>query len=143
MNREIDGTDEEILRILWQDGRISMQRLGQLVHLSGQAVKNRIEKLEALGIIQHYTVNINCPVYDCKIHALIKLELGLPQRLSFEEFIRRSPCRILHCYQITGRQSYIIDVFFRSDEERDNFLADVGKYGVYEIDLILRTIDRV
>ena len=45
-----DKTDEEIISILWRDGRITMQELGRRVHLTGQAVKNRIERLEDLGI---------------------------------------------------------------------------------------------
>ncbi len=141
MNNEVDKIDEQIINILWHNGRITMQQLGQMVHLTGQAVKNRIEKLEQLGIIQHYTVNVNCPVYGYKIHALIKLELGMPQKTAFEDFIRQSECNILHCYQVTGKQSYIIDVYFLSEPERDAFLAAVGRYGVYSIDLVLRSID--
>ena len=42
----LDATDHEILRILSLDGRISMKELGVKVHLTGQAVKNRVERLE-------------------------------------------------------------------------------------------------
>lgn len=104
MSGGVDKIDEQIIRIPWRNGRITMQQLRQMVHLTGQAVKNRMEKQEQLGIIQHYTVNINCTVYGYKIHALIKLELGMTQREIFEEFIKRSTYKIVHCYQVTGKQ---------------------------------------
>ena len=31
-----DDIDEAIIRILWRDGRITMQELGRRVHLTGQ-----------------------------------------------------------------------------------------------------------
>ena len=126
-----DDIDEEIIRILWRDGRITMQELGRRVHLTGQAVKNRIERLEDLGIIQRYTVNVNCPVYGYKIHALIKVEL---------DFISRSEYKIIHCYRVTGKPSYVVDAYFMSEEERDGFLAEAEKYGVCSIDIVLRTV---
>lgn len=141
MKDKLDDIDEKIIRILWGNGRITMQQLGREVHLTGQAVRNRVEKLESLGIIHHYTVNINCPVYGCKIHALIRLAPGLGQRRPLEQFLRRSPCRILHCYYVTGRQSFVIDVFFLSEAERDAFLSDLSAFGSFEVDIVLDTLD--
>lgn len=141
MSGEIDKIDEQIINIIWRDGRITMQELGRRVHLTGQAAKNRVEKLEDIGVIQRYTVNVNCPVYGYKIHALIKLELGMSKGPAFEDFVKRSQYHVIHCYQITGRQSYVIDVYFMADEERDKFLAEIGKYGVYSIGLVLRSVE--
>ena len=111
-----DEIDEEIIRILWRDGRITMQELGRRVHLTGQAVKNRIERLEDLGIIQRYTVNVNCPVYGYKIHALIKVELSASQPQGFEDFINSGQYKIIHCYRVTGKPSYVVDAYFMSED---------------------------
>lgn len=135
-----DKTDEEIISILWRDGRITMQELGRRVHLTGQAVKNRIERLEGLGIIQRYTVNVNCPVYGYKIHALIKVELSASQPQDFEDFISHSEYKIIHCYRVTGKPSYAVDIYFISEEERDGFLAEAEKYGVCSIDIVLHNV---
>ena len=68
---KVDQVDEQIIHILRHQGRITLQELGEKVHLSGQAVKNRIEKLEDKGIIQQYTVNVNCRVYVYQINSVI------------------------------------------------------------------------
>ena len=61
-NKKIDKTDHEILSILHKEARISMTELGKRVHLTSQAVKNRLDRLTDLGVVQHYTVNVNCPI---------------------------------------------------------------------------------
>jgi Lrp/AsnC family leucine-responsive transcriptional regulator len=35
------------------------KQIGQLVHLSGVAVANRIQRLEEIGVIEGYTVRLN------------------------------------------------------------------------------------
>ena len=93
-----------------------------------------------MGIIQRYTVNVNCPVYGYKIHALIKVELRASQPQVFEDFINSGQYKIIHCYRVTGKPSYVVDVYFMSEEERDGFLAEAEKYGVCSIDIVLRTV---
>ncbi|GGA29684.1 hypothetical protein GCM10011384_19020 [Psychrobacillus lasiicapitis] len=39
--------------------RIQWKELGQKIHMTGQAVGNRIRRLEDLGIIEQYTITIN------------------------------------------------------------------------------------
>lgn len=68
-NKKIDKTDHEILSILHKETRISMTELGKRVHLTSQAVKNRLDRLTDLGVVHHYTVNVNCPIYGYKVSA--------------------------------------------------------------------------
>ena len=81
-NKKIDKTDHEILSILHKEARISMTELGKRVHLTSQAVKNRLDRLTDLGVVHHYTVNVNCPIYGYKTHALIKI-YEVPVGLSY------------------------------------------------------------
>ena len=67
-NKKIDETDHKLLSILHRDARISMTELGKQVHLTSQAVKNRLDRLTDLGVVNHYTANVNCPVYGYKTH---------------------------------------------------------------------------
>ena len=62
--KELDETDIKIINALKKNGRISMTDLGRQVYLTSQAVKNRLERLQDLGIVERYTVNVNCPVFE-------------------------------------------------------------------------------
>ena len=55
-DERLDATDLEILDLLRADGRATLAAMGARVSLSSPAVKRRIDRLEALGVIRGYTV---------------------------------------------------------------------------------------
>jgi DNA-binding Lrp family transcriptional regulator len=52
----VDGTDHRILAELTADARVALVELAARVHLSRNAVKQRIERMERDGVIAGYTV---------------------------------------------------------------------------------------
>ncbi|MEV7619403.1 Lrp/AsnC family transcriptional regulator [Microbacterium sp. NPDC089321] len=52
----LDQTDRTILSALTEDARVSLVALAARVHLSRNAVKQRIERMERQGVIAGYTV---------------------------------------------------------------------------------------
>ncbi|GAA4484001.1 Lrp/AsnC family transcriptional regulator [Microbacterium panaciterrae] len=52
----MDGTDQRILAALTADARIALVALAARVHLSRNAVKQRIQRMERDGVIAGYTV---------------------------------------------------------------------------------------
>ncbi|MBB2752186.1 UNVERIFIED_ORG: DNA-binding Lrp family transcriptional regulator [Rhizobium aethiopicum] len=56
MKRILDQSDERILTELTRNGRIPHAELAEKVHLSRNAVRQRIERLERDGLIQGYTI---------------------------------------------------------------------------------------
>jgi Lrp/AsnC family leucine-responsive transcriptional regulator len=55
----LDGTDSEIIALLIADARASLADIGRKVSLSPPAVKRRIDRLEALGVITGYTTLVD------------------------------------------------------------------------------------
>ena len=55
----LDRTDLQILKILQEDGRITVKELARRVHLSPTPVFDRMRRLEASGIIERYTTVLN------------------------------------------------------------------------------------
>ena len=83
----LDETDRTILRMLKEDARVSLAHISREVGLSSPSIKDRIEKMEAEGVILGYR-----PVLDYG-----KLGLGLtgfvgvnldPQRCCDEDIVR-------------------------------------------------------
>lgn len=56
---DLDGTDREILELLRRDARRRLADIAARVNLSAPAVKRRIDRLEALGVITGYTVQLD------------------------------------------------------------------------------------
>lgn len=56
MRRPLDSTDRRILAELCRNARIPHAELAERVHLSRNAVRQRIDRLERDGVIRGYTV---------------------------------------------------------------------------------------
>ena len=55
----LDGTDNKIINLLLEDGRMSYSEIGNIVGLSRTSVKSRISELEEKGIISGYQAIIH------------------------------------------------------------------------------------
>jgi len=70
---EIDKVDRQIVALLREDARRSFQNIGQQVALSAPAVKRRVDRLEAEGVIRGYTAIVDPARYGWTTQALIEL----------------------------------------------------------------------
>jgi DNA-binding Lrp family transcriptional regulator len=57
--RTLDDTDREILRLLLADGRRPYSDIADCVDLSAPAVADRVERLDSLGVIRSFTVDVD------------------------------------------------------------------------------------
>jgi Lrp/AsnC family transcriptional regulator, leucine-responsive regulatory protein len=56
MKRVLDSQDQRILGELRENGRMSHSDLAERIHLSRNAVRRRVERLERDGVIRGYTI---------------------------------------------------------------------------------------
>ena len=57
--RDLDETDLEILRLLAENARRPYSEIAEQVGLSGPAVSDRVDRLEAAGVINGFTVDVD------------------------------------------------------------------------------------
>ena len=87
----MDHLDYEILKNLKENARMKASDISKAVHLSVSTVIERIRKMEALGIIESYTVITNDSRIGNAVTALIEVTLEHPRyNDSFVESIRTS-----------------------------------------------------
>lgn len=127
--KELDETDIKIINALKKNGRISMTDLGRQVYLTSQAVKNRLERLQDLGIVERYTVNVNCPVFGYAVHGIFELTLSEDKRSDFLAFVKTTEYHILHCYAVDDGRKIFIDAHFDSEVSRAALLTALSAYG--------------
>src|ERR1700748_267773 len=56
---ELDAVDIRMLNLLQEDGRLSIRELAKKINLSPTPVHERLRRLEATGIIDHYAAVLN------------------------------------------------------------------------------------
>lgn len=134
----MDRTDKAIIEELKKNSKITMKELGEKVHLSGQATSTRVLKLEDLGIIRGYTIDVNCPLYGYPVHAIINIYTKDLMHNPYLNFINSQQDYILHNYKISGDGCYLLECHFPTNEVMDDFLVSLNKYVNYKLNIILK-----
>jgi DNA-binding Lrp family transcriptional regulator len=73
---EIDGTDREIIDLLVRDGRRTLAEIGKTVSLSAPAVKRRLDRLEAEGVITGYSARVDHAKLGRTVEAFTELRFA-------------------------------------------------------------------
>jgi Lrp/AsnC family transcriptional regulator, leucine-responsive regulatory protein len=72
----LDRIDFQLLELLKRDARAKLAELGSKVNLSPSAVKRRIDRLEAAGVIVGHTIKINQSKLGRELEAFAELRFA-------------------------------------------------------------------
>lgn len=127
-NNELDHIDKEILHMLQENARMSLKDIAQKVYLSSPAVSARIDNLVESGYIEGFHAQINTEKLGYHIKAFINLEVSPVDKKDFYPYIKE--CKnVVECNCVTGDYSMLLEVFFPSTDELDQFIGELQKYG--------------
>lgn len=135
----LDKTDLDIINYLKKDGRMKWNDLGDLVHLTGQAVSNRVKELEKKGIIEGYTVSVNEQKLGHTINAYITVFMKSLNHSEFVDFIRVTD-EIKEAHRISGEGCYMLKVSSSSNETLVQLIDSLLKFGLYKINMSIDVI---
>ncbi|HEX2653820.1 MAG TPA: Lrp/AsnC family transcriptional regulator [Xanthobacteraceae bacterium] len=123
---DLDEIDRKILRLLQEDGRMSLADLADKVGLSPSPCLRRIRMLEEAGVISQYVAVLNqqrvgLPI---SVFASIKLEKQREEALDvFAKTISRWP-EVLECYLMTGPRDYLLRVVVEDLAAYERFIKE-------------------
>ena len=83
----LDDTDRTILRMLKEDARVSLAQISREVGLSSPSIKDRIDKLEAEGVILGYRPVLEYGKLGLGLTGFVGVMLD-PQRCCDEDIVR-------------------------------------------------------
>jgi len=122
----LDEIDRALLRLLAEDARTSAADLAREIGLSAPSTAERLRRLEAQGIIERFTVQIDPRALGYTLQAIVRVK-PLPGQLHLvEDEIRRIP-EFVECDKVTGDDCFICRLFLRDIEELDEILQKVGE----------------
>ena len=136
----LDHTDKRILEELAKDGRISMKKLGEKVHLTGQAAANRVVKLEEDRVIEGYTVRLNYKKTGYAVHAFVTVFTKNPDHRPFLAFVETQRHFVAHAFKIGGEGCYLMECRFPSNEELDGLLNELTRYANYKLSMVISEV---
>ncbi|MFD7922918.1 Lrp/AsnC family transcriptional regulator [Streptomyces sp. NPDC059740] len=106
----MDAVDRQLIQALRENGRASYAELGRLVGLSGPSVTDRINRLEAAGVITGYRATVDARSLGLGVTALVGISLtGATDHHDVAERLR-DLAEIEDCWFIAGEDSYMLKV---------------------------------
>lgn len=129
-----DKTTQKILMHLSENARMSWAELGEKVHLTPQAIAVRVNKLVEKGDIGKFTIT------QPKLHYhFITVYLASPAFDEFEAAMINHPfTKELH--KISGDGCYYLKIACNSNQELDEFLTFLLKFGRYALSSSVRQV---
>ena len=125
--RSLDKMDRKILRILQEDGRISMKDLSEQVGLSITPAIERVKRMERDGVITGYHARVHPPALGAKLLVFVEITLNTKSASMFEQF-RREVLRIpevQECHLVSGDFDYLIKARIHEMAEYRKLLGEM------------------
>jgi Lrp/AsnC family leucine-responsive transcriptional regulator len=120
----LDEIDRKILRTLSRDGRISNQKLAEVVNLSPTPCWNRVKALEEAGFITGYVALLDQRALGLPDTVIIEVTLDRHDDEIFKRFgeaLAKLP-EVIEAYLLTGEYDYLIKVAVAGTEGYEQFL---------------------
>jgi Lrp/AsnC family transcriptional regulator, leucine-responsive regulatory protein len=136
---ELDNIDFQILRLLSENSRIQWKDLGQQIHMTGQAVGNRIKKLEESGVIKAYTLLVDEMKLGLKFTAFVIIYMKTANHDSFIRFVHDRN-EVLEVHRVSGEGCYHLKITVKSQDQLNLFLNELLEYGNYSLHLSIKEI---
>src|SRR5829696_374145 len=127
----MDDIDRQIIALLRQDARRSFQSIGQEVSLSAPAVKRRVDRLEADGVLRGYTALVDAGRFGWGTQAFVALFCeGRMAAARVRQALEVHP-EVEAAYTIAGEASAIVHVRARDTSHLEQALERIrGHEGV-------------
>ena len=142
----MDRVDRDILLQLQRDGRMRWGELAAAVHLSPNAVAERVRRLQRAGIIRGFSVRRDWSTMGRPIHAFIDVKLapgasgvGFESELALHDSITQA-------HHVTGRYDYLVAGHFTDLRAVDTLLSQLKASALIaetETRFVLRSVEAI
>lgn len=134
----MDKTDIQLLKILQQDGRITLSDLSKELSLSRPSVSERLTRLIEQGIIDKFAAKVLPSSVGRKVLLFINVsEINVPYH-KFEEMVSEHP-DIIECHRLTGVVNYLLKAAVNDMDQLNNLIDHLIPYGVINTSVVLKS----
>ncbi|HVK60363.1 MAG TPA: Lrp/AsnC family transcriptional regulator [Bdellovibrionales bacterium] len=127
----LDGVDFKILKLLSQDSKMAFAELAKRVNLTAPAIHARVKKLERLGVIKKYRVEIDYEKIGLPVTAFIRIQIGKlscrdagKKLMEFDE--------VEECHAVAGEDDLVLKTRTATPLELQNLLDKMKTKGLVE-----------
>lgn len=136
---ELDNIDFQILRLLSENSRIQWKDLGGQIHMTGQAVGNRIKKLEDNGVIKAYSLIVDEMKLGLIFTAFVIIYMKTANHDTFIRFLNERN-EVVEVHRISGEGCYHLKIKVNSQEQLNQLLNKLLDHGNYSLNLSIQEV---
>jgi Lrp/AsnC family leucine-responsive transcriptional regulator len=135
----LDSVDLKIIECLQDNARSQWKEIGTKVHLTGQAVADRVHCMEDLGIIEGYTVKLDESKIGIQMIAFINIFMKTNNHAAFQTlFAGKKEVREIH--RLSGNGCYSLKACVSSQEHLNQLLDEILPFGNYSLSVSIGKI---
>ncbi len=124
----LDAVNRELLAELHTNPRITMAALARRVHMSAPAVTERVQRLEQIGVITGYRMDVDPAALGLPVAAYVRVRPTPGQLPKIAELAVSSPT-VTECHRISGEDCFLIKVHAATITDLEQTLDRFLSYG--------------
>ena len=117
----LDELDQQIVKLLIRNARMSYSEIGQKIGISRVAVRSRVQALDQAGIIEEYTTVINPQKISGAISCYFEIET-VPDTLPEVAALLEQNDTVTQIYRVTGKSKLHVHAVASSSEEMEELM---------------------
>jgi Lrp/AsnC family leucine-responsive transcriptional regulator len=130
-----DARNVKLLRLLRDAPKTSVSELARRVGMSPPATRERIQRLEEVGIIQGTRIDLDPKALGYPIAAFVRVR-PMPGKLPKIAELARAMPQVVECHRITGEDCFIMKIYLEELDALDRVLDRFLAYGQTTTSLI-------
>ncbi len=135
----VDNLDNKIIQLLSINSRLSFADIGRQINLSPSSVRERVLRMEDIGLIEKYTLKIDKSKLGYQIEAFILIKIFTGKLKPFLSIVNKIE-EVQECYRITGNQNVQLKVILKDQLHLQKLLDRLMNYGNTSTYLILSEV---
>ncbi len=121
---DLDPIDRQLIAHLKQDARASITTLAGVLGVARGTVQTRLARLVERGVIRRFTVDLDAPETDDRIHAVMLIAVQGAKGRQVTQALRRLP-GVVSLHSTNGAWDYVAQLETGSLSGFDRLLASI------------------
>ncbi|MBL7543279.1 MAG: Lrp/AsnC family transcriptional regulator [Bdellovibrionaceae bacterium] len=131
LQADLDDMDFNILKALSQNAKASYADLGTAVNLTGPAVHGRVKKMENLGVIKRYGIDIDFQLIGLPVCAFVRVQTGkLSCRDAGKKVVQFE--EVIECHAVAGEDDLLLKTRTATPLDLQELLDKLKTQGIIE-----------
>lgn len=134
-----DEIDLKIINTLKENSKLTFKEIGEIVHMTGQAVGTRVNKLIDEGVIEKFTIDINKEKLGVISTSFIKIYMTTYDHSQIKNMINRYD-EIVEAFRISSDGCYLLKVESYDNKFLNKLLDEITLFANYQLSMCISKV---